>query len=145
MQHGHSTRTKVSRTYVIWKDMISRCANRNGTYYHLYGGRGITVCKKWKDFKNFLKDMGEVPKGYQIDRINNDGNYCKSNCRWVTPKQNSRNTRKNRLITFNGETRCLAAWAEKIGINTNTLHARIGRLNWPIKKALTTPVKKRRR
>jgi hypothetical protein len=73
--------------------MKSRCLNPNRPNYYLYGGRGIKVCERWFDFTNFLEDMGEKPKGYQLDRINTDGNYEPNNCRWVTPKENSNNRR----------------------------------------------------
>ena len=143
-KHGHSTRTITSKTYRAWRHIFDRCTNPNDKAYRNYGGRGITVCKRWRKFVNFLEDMGEAPEGYQIDRIDNNGNYCKSNCRWVTPKTNSRNTRINRLITFDGKTQCLAAWAEETDINYNTLHGRFLR-GWTIEKTLTTPVKKGRK
>ncbi len=140
-EHGHSARGEVSKTYTVWCSMIQRCINTNATGYHSYGGRGIIVCGSWlNSFENFLEDMGEVPEGYQIDRINNNGNYCKSNCRWATPKENSRNTRINRLITFNGKTQCLVEWAEELNIGISLLWYRLK--HWSIEKALTTPVGK---
>lgn len=78
-------------TYNSWHSMITRCGDPNNKNYY---GRGITVCERWNIFKNFLEDMGIRPNGHQIDRINNNGNYEPSNCRWVTPKQNSNNRRK---------------------------------------------------
>ena len=138
--HGHCG----SKTYQSWQHMIKRCANPNDISYHNYGGRGIKVCNRWLKFENFLEDMGEVPEGYQIDRINNSGNYCKSNCRWATPKENSRNTRINRLITFDGKTQCLVEWAEESGINPSTFRDRIWR-GWSIERALTEPVRKQKK
>lgn len=139
-KHGHKTRTKVSKTYNSWYSMIQRCTNPNDTAYHNYGGRGITVCKRWRKFANFLKDMGEVPKGHQIDRVDNNKGYCKSNCRWVTAKINNRNRRNNRLITHNWKTQCISAWAEQTGLSKGVI---VWRLNhgWSIAKALTTPVR----
>lgn len=137
--HGH-TQTK---TYHSWIDMIQRCANPNNTAYHNYGGRGIKVCKRWMKFIHYLEDMSEAPEGYQIDRINNDGNYCKSNCRWVTSKTNNRNRRDNHLETYKGKTQCLAVWAEEYQIPYGTLLARINRLGWSIEKALTTPTRRK--
>ncbi|KKM72229.1 hypothetical protein LCGC14_1422620 [marine sediment metagenome] len=142
-KHGHKTRAKTSKTYQSWQSMIKRCVNpKNKDYLH-YGGRGIKVCQRWRNsFENFLKDMHEAPEGYQIDRIDNDGNYCKSNCRWVTSRINNRNKRNNHLITYNNKTQCLIEWAEDYDIPYKTLFARINILGWPMGKALTTPVGK---
>ncbi len=144
-KHGHSRRKQHSKTYTAWSHMISRCTNPNDINYHNYGGRGITVCKRWRKFENFLEDMGEPPSAkHSIDRIDNNGNYCKSNCRWATDTEQQRNTRRNHSVTYNGKTQCIAAWAEEYGINDGTLRSRL-RLGWSIEKALTTPVKKRRK
>lgn len=140
-KHGHSKRNKWSKTYKSWLDMNRRCNNPNDKDYCNYRGRGITICKRWKKFINFLEDMGEQPRGLQIDRINNDGNYCKSNCRWATRKEQGRNRRNNHLITFNSKTQCLVAWAEEFQIHRGTLFARINQ-GWSIEKALRTQVKK---
>lgn len=98
-RHGHYN----SPTYSSWRAMISRCSNPHRPNYHLYGGRGISVCESWKSFPAFLQDMGLRPDGHQIDRINVDGNYEPSNCRWVTPKQNS-NNRRAKIDLMTGKT-----------------------------------------
>jgi len=90
-RHGHAHVGKVTRTYSIWLLMRSRCNSIGNDQYSIYGGRGIKVCARWSKYENFLLDMGEAPKGLQIDRIDNDGNYEPGNCRWVTPKQNMNN------------------------------------------------------
>lgn len=136
-KHGYGK----SHVYRIWANMIQRCTNPNRSQYQYYGGRNIKVCKRWSKFKNFLKDMGEVPPGHQIDRINNNGNYCKSNCRWVTSKQQQRNKQNNRPITYNGRTQLLIEWAEETGIDRETIAARLKR-GWSIEKALITPIQK---
>lgn len=86
--------------------------------------------------------MGECPEEYQLDRINNNKGYYKSNCRWATPKQNSRNRRDNRYETYKGKTQCLATWAEEYNIPYTTLWARLNERDWSIEKALITPVRK---
>lgn len=79
--HGHKKDRQTTNTYSVWCSMIQRCTNPNRKDYYNYGGRGIKVCQRWKNsFQDFLKDMGERPKGHQIDRINNNSNYCNSNC-----------------------------------------------------------------
>lgn len=129
---------RYTLTYEIWKTMRQRCVNPRNRKFWLYGGRDITVCDRWlKSFANFLNDMGECPSGYSIDRVDNDGNYEPANCRWATRKQQARNTRLNRMITFGGHTRCLTEWAEIIGIAQATLRYRLK--HWPIEDALTAP------
>ena len=88
---GHGM--KKTSIWVIWMGIKARCLNPNNRAYKNYGGRGITVCESWKEFKNFYADMGDRPEGMQIDRIDNDKGYFKENCHWVTPKQNSSNRR----------------------------------------------------
>lgn len=140
-KHNHAKRKNKSKIYSIWTAMIQRCTNQNSKDYFLYGGRGILVCEHWKQFSNFLEDMGEAPEGCQIDRINNNGDYCKENCHWVTTKQNNRNKRNNHLATHNGKIQCLSAWAEEYGINYKLLWKRICVYNWPIARALDISIK----
>jgi len=119
--------------------MLQRCTNPKCPDYHRYGGRGINVCRRWRKFENFLRDMGEPPSDrHQIDRINNDMGYRSSNCRWVTRRTNGRNTRRNRLLTHKGRSQRLAAWAKETGINVGTIHSRL-KAGWPVERALTKP------
>jgi hypothetical protein len=145
-RHGFSSRkTNRTPTYRSWAMMISRCRNPNVPSYNNYGGRGIKVCDRWLDFANFLADMGERPSlAYSIDRFpDNNGNYEPSNCRWATRKQQTRNTRRNKLIEFNGKTQTLVEWSEELNISMSLLSARLGHLGWTIQRALTTPVARR--
>ena len=108
--------------------MKERCNNKNNKSYKNYGGRGIKVCKEWSEnfmsFYNWSINNG-YKEGLTIDRINNDGNYEPSNCRWITRKEQNRNYRKNHLLTYKGETLCLADIADKYGINRGTLLYRL--------------------
>ncbi len=120
------TSGKPSPEYRTWSRMFARCYNPKTSSHANYGGRGITVCERWKDFATFLADMGPRPTPlHQIDRFpNNDGNYEPGNCRWATKSQQMRNTRMTIFLTHNGETLCLSEWAERIGISQDTLRRR---------------------
>lgn len=132
-----------SRLHRIWSGMKTRCYNDNALAYKDYGGRGIAVCEEWKyEFKPFhdwAMSHG-YSHGLTIDRIDNNGNYCPENCRWVTMREQSRNTRRTKFITHNGESHCVAEWAEKYNISPGTLNSRIN-LGWDMELALITPVK----
>lgn len=123
-----------TRTYYAWRSMRARCSNpKNASFAH-YGGRGIQVCPEWSSFDQFVADMGEVPNGLTLDRIDNDGNYEPMNCRWVSIKEQLNNQRRNRRIEFNGEVKTLAQWAEHLGVRHDTLSRRLSRM--AIDKAL---------
>lgn len=133
-RHGMSK----SREYVVWFRMRQRCYRLKETNYKNYGGRGITICDRWKNsFGNFYADMGTRPEGHTLERIDNNGNYCPQNCRWATIREQARNKRTNDNITFNGETMCLADWAVKIGVGRRTLWGRLYVTNWSIEDALS--------
>ena len=125
-------------TYRSWQQMRGRCENKSHHKYSIYGGKGIRVCDRWAKFENFLLDMGERPEKTSIGRIDNNGDYCKNNCRWESAKQQMRNTSYTRLITYNGETLCQTDWAKKIGLAPHTLVARVKR-GWTPEAIVTTP------
>jgi len=129
--------------YTAWIDMCYRCSDADGnTDYHLYGGRGIKVCDRWRrSFLDFLADMGPRPPKHTIDRIDNNGNYEPGNCRWATTHQQARNRRDNSRYTYQGRTLCLVEWAESTGIHPQTLARRLWR-GWPFDKAITTPLRR---
>lgn len=113
--------------YKIWVSMRQRCNNPNERAYKHYGGRGIKVSEEWNDFDVFQRDMGERPKGTSIDRIDNDGNYCKENCKWSTKAQQSRNRRNNVQITYKGKTQVLKDWATEFGMTRQSLDLRLAK------------------
>ena len=141
MIHGHAIGGIRSAEYTSWSGLKQRCTNKKHHGYKSYGGRGIKICKRWRNsFKNFFDDMGRKPSPkHTLDRINNDRGYFPSNCRWATAKQQGRNRRNNKKITFQGERLCLSAWAEKLSICYPTLQARL-RTGWSIEKTLTCPL-----
>lgn len=140
--------------YGVWDGMVERCTDQNCRAFHNYGGRGLRVCSGWlNDFAKFLADMGRRPSPlHQLDRIDNARGYdcgccddCRArgatpNCRWTTRTRNMRNKRSNRLLTYGGETYCVAEWAEKKGMQMRTLHQRL-RLGWSVADALERPVR----
>lgn len=123
-----------SRTYRIWQAMLNRCRNENTPNFKNYGGRGITVCKRWDRFEKFIEDMGIAPEERSIERKNNDGNYGPDNCIWADRKAQGRNTRSNRVVSFGGESKCLIEWAEELKIDQSSLRERLEK--WPIERAL---------
>jgi len=138
--HGHTKGRKHTTEYEAWAGMIARCKNKNRKQYKDYGGRGIAVCERWKNYDNFYSDMGEKPKGMTIERIDNDKGYSPDNCKWATREEQGNNTRKNIFITHNGKTQTIAQWAREKNIYPQTLYNRICTLKWPHKRALTEPV-----
>lgn len=137
-----STRTRthgksLSREYRIWCAMWTRCTNQNAAGYANYGGRGISICERWADFENFLQDIGNCPPEYSIERLDSNGNYCPENCKWADRITQARNTRRNRILTLDGVSKCLAEWASDLGIDQASLRERLS--TWTLEKALTIP------
>lgn len=127
-KHGQS-RTK---TYSIWAGLKRRCSEKaTGKTKKLYFDKGIRVCERWQKFENFLDDMGERPQGKTIDRIDGNGHYEPSNCRWATPKEQGNNTSANNLVEYNGKRQTISQWADELGIKANTLTYRLRRAFTP--------------
>lgn len=115
-----------SPEYAAWRNLVARCTNPSNPGWLRYGGRGITVCDAWKgDFNAFFDHVGRRPSRlHSLDRIDNSRGYEPGNVRWVTRKHQQRNMRSNVFLTHNGETRCLADWAEHLGLNRSVVKNR---------------------
>lgn len=137
--HGMSSEKQGKRdpTYTVWRTMRQRCLYKKHKSFDRYGGRGIRICKEWDSFELFFADMGAKPKGMTLGRIDNEGDYCKQNCRWETPLEQANNKSSNVFITFGGQTKTIAEWARSQNIRSDTLRFRL-KSGWDIEKALTT-------
>lgn len=120
----------------IWSGMLGRCSNSSLKEYPRYGGRGITVCDRWKTFANFYEDMGDRPLGKTLDRIDNNGNYEPKNCRWASRKEQAKNRSSTVYLTHRGESLMIGEWAERLKINRHTIATRLNR-GWEIDRALS--------
>jgi len=126
--------------YRVWVSMKDRCTNPNNRSWPDYGGRGIRVCRQWiRNFESFIADMGRRPSPeHTLERIKNDEGYRPENCCWATRTEQQRNTRWSRMLTINGRTQSLSAWAEEKGLPWGTLSDRLRR-GWPLERAFDTP------
>jgi hypothetical protein len=122
--------------------MIDRCHNEKHRYYADYGGRGIMVYKGWRDnFQNFLADMGEAPKGFSIERIDNSIGYYPFNCKWATHQEQQNNKRDSRFVSVNGKTMTITQWANESGVGVTTIRFRLDN-GWGEKDAIFTKPRK---
>lgn len=141
MRHG----MRHTAEYRIWSGMLYRCYNPSSPAFADYGGRQIGVCGGWRGangFAQFVSDMGCRPSPqHSLDRIDNGGDYSPSNCRWAPRLMQARNTRRNRLLEYNGETQCVSAWAEATGLLPATIIARIN-AGWSIRDTLCRPLRR---
>lgn len=137
-----SVRQNDKRLYAVWNGIKQRCFNPNNKSYNNYGGRGITVDPEWannyESFYNWAISSG-YKKGLQIDRIDNDGNYCASNCRFVNSEIQANNKRNVKLYTINGVKKSLPQWCKEYNQEYPLAYQRVHKLGWSIQKALTTP------
>lgn len=133
-KHGKS-HTKLA---YVWQGMIARCTRKSHISYPAYGGRGISVCKEWSQFSNFHSwaTQSGYAEGLTIDRIDTNGDYCPSNCRWISMLEQAHNMRKN--ITYKGK--CIAEWSSELGVSPFSIYGRIKR-GWPLEKAIFTPIR----
>jgi hypothetical protein len=143
-KHGQCGRGGKSREFNALDNAVQRCTNPKHPSYYNYGERGIRVCSRWTipngvGMSNFIKDMGLCPKGYELERENNDGDYRKSNCKWITRLRNNNNKRTNVFLTYKGNTMTISDWARKLGIKYATLWSRV-KMGWSTSKILNTRV-----
>lgn len=122
--------------YPVWYGMMARCYTKTNKRYEQYGGRGITVCKRWHSLSKFIKDMHPRPAGTSLDRIDNDAGYSPRNCRWGTSAEQANNKRSSVLLEFNGMEKTAAQWSRELGISSSTIRARL-RLGWSVEDTLT--------
>ena len=139
-KHGKTPRGQPQpREYRIWAGIKQRCLNSNQPMWSLYGGRGISVCERWRlSFQDFFDDMGPMPsRDHSIERVDNDGNYCPENCRWATAREQCRNHRRNRRITIKGVTKTAVEWSEETGLDQSLICYR-HKNGWPEERILET-------
>jgi hypothetical protein len=135
--HGQSK----TREYKLWVKMKARCYNPRNNRYQYYGGRGITVCDRWRNsFEVFLADMGPCPAGYTIERKDVHLGYCPDNCIWDTQACQADNKTSSIRLTYQGKTLNVSQWAKLLGVNHMTLRGRIKR-GWPVEKVLSVPIR----
>lgn len=126
--------------------MFDRCENPNNQMFSVYGGRGISVCQEWRDFQKFVEwsdSVGGRPKGYSLDRIDPNGNYCPENCRWADDETQQNNKRTNQYLTYKGEKLSLSQWARKLGISRYAIQYRFMQ-GWSAEDILEVPLKNRK-
>lgn len=143
--HGQSTtvkgRQKVSKEYKAWSHMLGRCYNQNDSKYHVYGGRGVNVCSRWREsFENFYADVGPAPsRAHSLDRRDVDGNYEPGNVRWATALEQAYNKQDTVKIVYKGEVFTLLSLSERTGIPKETLRQRI-KHGWSPERVVETPL-----
>lgn len=147
-KHGESGEgPNPSPEYKAWNTMKHRCYNPRDISFHNYGGRGIEVCKEWREsFEVFLRDVGRKPSPeHSLDRIENDHGYEPGNVRWATREEQNRNKRNTKLLNWSGEYKTLTEWASVVGMRQSVLWKRIYRGGWSLERALTEPLRQVRR
>ncbi len=134
--HGESKGEGPTVEYTIVRGIHARCYNPSQEFFSHYGGRGISVCDRWRTdnplcVHNFIEDMGRRPSPkHSLDRVDNNGNYCKENCRWATRKEQIRNRRVTLMVEFRGVTKALPDWCDEFGIPYHTAYQRLKRYGY---------------
>jgi len=132
-----------SKEYRTWADMRGRVTRKTSARWEQYGARGITCCERWEKFENFYADMGDKPSPeHSLDRIDPNGNYEPSNCRWATDETQRNNLRRTRLVTYKGRTQSAKLWADEIGVNYQTFLTRLQSGKFTDAQAIETPIGK---
>jgi len=141
IKHGATVRAiGATPEYRTWSAMKTRCLNPRNHAYLNYGGRGIALCDRWREFRNFLADMGPRPSlAHSIDRIDNDGPYSRENCRWATKSEQARNRHKGQRLIIGAESLMLTEWSERSGVPLRTIDDRL-RYGWKPERAVFEPV-----
>jgi hypothetical protein len=146
VRHGYARGGKITETYTCWTCMKQRCLNPKNRSYAIYGGRGIKMCQRWigntptEGFLNFLADMGERPRGMTLERINNNGDYEPSNCKWASRLEQSNNRRNVKFVTRDGLTLNLWDWGVRLFGSPKLIYGRL-KLGWTLEDAMTRPVR----
>lgn len=139
-KHGHARAKRFTKEYRSWSLMKSRCLSESDPNYWRYGGRGITVCERWRDdFASFLADVGPAPgsgKSWGLERIDVNGNYEPGNVRWATQAEQTRNTRANVWLEHSGKRMIVSDWSREIGVGADTIRRRL-RLGWSMEAVLS--------
>jgi len=132
--HGFSG----TKEYNSWMKMLKRCEDPTNRNYPRYGGRGISVCERWKNIENFMYDMGQCPDGHTLERIDVNGDYTPENCKWATIREQNRNRTSSIWLTYNNQTKLQSEWAKEIGITQAALKNRLD-TGWTLEEALSAP------
>jgi hypothetical protein len=137
-KHGHNLRGNKSGEHRSWWEMLRRCYSPRHISFKNYGGRGIAVCERWRNgFQAFFADMGPKPTTrHWLDRKDTNGDYTPDNCRWATPKEQLRNTRRNRIVTYKDRQVCVSQLAEETGVSEKRLRWRI-KHGWTVERAVS--------
>ena len=140
IKHGYARRgQKFPKSYRVWRIMVRRCRDTKLAKYKDYGARGITVCDRWKEFSNFLTDMGECPDGCSIHRIDNDAGYSPENCKWATTLEQANNKRTNVVVELRGVIASVATHCRSFSsVKYATVLYRLN-LGWEPERAFFTP------
>lgn len=142
--HGVASRKGGKRrtTYRVWQNMMDRCYTTDHEAYPRYGGRGIAVCQRWHEVRNFIADMEpSYSRGLTLERSDNDGGYSPANCRWATRSEQTRNRRTTVFLTYVGQTKSLGEWAELLGLPYRLVHQRLN-AGWTVERALSQRARK---